>query len=92
MDPNRRVSGVPSTGIRKQLLAVRLPLEARIAQGRMTVRDLLDMGPETLVRSDSPPGGGVLLCCGRVVLASAEPVVQQAKLLLRIEEVEKPRA
>ena len=82
----------PGAGFRRELLGVRFPVEARIAQGTLTVRGLLDLGPGSIVRSESPVGARVLLCVGRVVLAAAEPFVEEGRLVVRVERIEAPDA
>ena len=77
----------PVRPLRKELQGVRFAIEARIAEGKMTVAELLDLKPGSVVRSDAAPGGRILLCSGRVRLATAEAFVEDGKLLVRIEDV-----
>lgn len=87
-----RAPAEPGAGFRKELLEVAFPVEARIAQGKMTVRELLELGPGTLVRSATPAGATVLLAVGRVTLALAEPFVEEGNLVVRIVRIETPDA
>jgi flagellar motor switch protein FliM len=82
----------PGSGFRKELSGVTFPVEARIAQGKMTVRDLLDLVPGAVVRSATPAGAKVLLAVGRVGLAVAEPFVEEGNLVVRIVRIETPDA
>lgn len=77
----------PVSPFRKELDGVRFQIQARIAEGKMTVAQLLDLKPGSVVRSNGTPGGRILLCSGRVRLASAEALVEDGKLLVKIAEV-----
>ena len=79
-------AAVKAVNFRKQLETVRFPIEVRLAMGRMTVGDLLSLKPGSVVKSDGAPGDHMHLCCGRVVLAAVEPVVEEGRLLVRVEE------
>lgn len=87
-----RVADSAGTGFRKELTEVGFPVEARIAHGTMTVRELLDLVPGGIVRSATPAGATVTLCVGRVRLASAEPFVEEGKLVVRVVRIEAPDA
>ena len=84
-------SAKPATGatevLRKELQGVRFSIQARIAEGKMTVGELLDLKPGSIVRSEGTPGGRIQLCSGSVRLATAEPLVEDGRLLVRIADV-----
>lgn len=82
-------SGRPKA-FRPQLEAVKFTIEARLAKGTMTVADLLDMKPGSIIRSKDAPGGKIRLYSGRALLGTAEPVVEEGRLALRVEDVETP--
>jgi len=79
-------AAVKAVNFRKQLETVRFPIEVRLAMGRMTVGELLCLKQGSVVKSDGAPGDRMHLCCGRVVLAAVEPVVEEGRLLVRVEE------
>ena len=85
---------VPESGgagaFRHRLRKVRFTVDARIAHGTMTVGDLLALKPGSVVRSSGAPGGMIALCSGRVRLATAEAVVEEGRLSLRVEDVGMP--
>lgn len=76
-----------ATVLRESLRRVRFRVEACVALGRMTVGNLLDVRPGTIVRSATPPCGKITLRAGRVEIASGEPVVEAGALLIRIDAV-----
>lgn len=52
----------------------------------MTVGLLLSLRPGSVVSSKTRPGDRILLFSGRVQLASADPLVQDGQLILKIED------
>ena len=77
--------------LRPCLRRVRFQVQARLAQGRMTVGELLALKPGSLVRTTVRPGGRIVLCAGKIPLLAAEPLVAGGRLVLRVEDVEDPR-
>lgn len=73
--------------IRDALRRVRFRVEARLARGRMTVGQLLDLGPGSVVRSGSPAAARISLCVGKVELASGEPESEAGSLGVRLDTV-----
>lgn len=74
------------------LRRVRFPIAVHVAQGRMTVRELLDLREGSVVLSDTAPAGKVALHAGRVEIATGEPAVESGLLVVRIESTGDDRA
>ena len=75
-------------GLREELLGIRFSVEVRVADGKMTVRDLLDLQPGTILRSRTRPGTPVRLVSGPVQLATAEAQIEKGQIELRVESVD----
>ncbi|MHC4716375.1 MAG: FliM/FliN family flagellar motor switch protein [Planctomycetota bacterium] len=80
----------PDTGRPGQvdvLLDVKLPVEVRLGQVDAQVRDLLQLGPGSVLQLDKPVGDPVELYLGGVPFATAQIVVVGDKLGVRIREI-----
>ena len=64
-----------------------LPVEARVGVARITLGELLECGPGTVLELDTPVSGPVDLLVGGQVVARGELVAIDTQLGLRIVEI-----
>ncbi len=64
-----------------------LPVEARVGAARITLGELLECGPGTVLQLDTPVSGPVDLLVGGQLVARGELVAIDTQLGLRIVEI-----
>ena len=64
-----------------------LPVEARVGAARLTLTELLECGPGTVLQLDTPVSGPVDLLVGGQLVARGELVAIDTQLGLRIVEI-----
>ena len=77
-------------GFRPELLQLPFTVEAILARGVMKVRELLNLRPGGIVRSNVSPGAPIQISSGRAVLGSADASMEAGVLTLRVTDVGEP--
>ena len=72
------------------LLDVKMSVEVRLGTVEAQVRDLLQLGPGSVLKLDTPVGEPVTLYLGGVPFATAQIVVVGDRLGVRVEEILSP--
>lgn len=87
----RAAAGGPAQGeaaIPAPLRSLKFSLEAQLARGVMSVAQLMRLAPGSVVASKTAPGGRIRLMSGPVHLARVSPVVEEGRMLLRVDDLE----
>jgi len=88
--PPTAATGTP--GPLDVLLDVKMPVEVRLGSVEASVRELLQLGPGSVLKLDKPVGEPVDLHLGGVPFARARIVVVGDRLGVRVEQILSPGA